>query len=307
MLALLQKQATVVVLALVALGCAVLTLHSEPEEPLVTERSDWVRTPQEPEPLGGPPPAPGGVAAAELRRAARTGDAVAVHGAPIALELFDSLRRASTSLRDIALTTHRTSARDAVERVARGEAELAVVTTPETESERGLGLACKPLGEFVPVVIVHARNPLRDIRRADLRRVLRGAVADWSHLGGHAGPIRLLRPPAGPRSDRIASLLIPGDGLGAGQDCSGDAAIVASVAGDESALGVVPMAAVGESAEVVVLTVDGARPDDRTHYPARCTLRLVYRAGHAAAVDRLLEFADGRRGRNALSEVLCLR
>lgn len=107
-------------------------------------------------------------------------------------------------------------------------------------------------------VVAHPASPIEQIGLAQLRQVLSGRVGDAARLGGTAGPLRVhVRTESSDAWTLTAQQLLGDSHAGADlQRHETDAELVQAVTGDERALGVVPLSAVG--AAKVLAVVDSA-------------------------------------------------
>ena len=109
----------------------------------------------------------------------------------------------------------------------KGEADLAMISTALSNEAEVIGrsdpslpitrLQVFPIARTRAALVVHSANPLRSISNEDLRRVLSGAITDWSELGGQPLPIRIVavREGGGVVSSVEAAALGPGKHISA--------------------------------------------------------------------------------------------
>ncbi len=135
----------------------------------------------------------------------------------------------------------------AMQRVADGHADLAVICVTTDGVPLPRGLQRQVMGRFVPVLVRHADNKVVDLRTVDIQGIYSGKIQDWQQLGGKPGPIRLLSSAARARND---GLLPPGSLLAGsiGQRGLTDAEVLRRVRRDPHALGVVAQGAVNQGA-----------------------------------------------------------
>ncbi len=215
-----------------------------------------------------------------------------VRWSPLAHELlaaeFASLASAPADERvDLAVEPDRS----AMDRVARGDAALAVVATELTPWDRQRGLAGQPCGRFVPVLVVNETNPVRSVTSRAMREAATGQTRHWRPLGGRAdADIELAVPEAKALRQRSAALLIAGDRFANDAvKLPDEAAVLAFVRSRPNALGVVGAASLAGTgaAGVRALSIDGATPDS-ADYRWQTPLTLVTRVDRDARTERLL-------------------
>ncbi len=118
-------------------------------------------------------------------------------------------------------------------------------TEPSMEVRTPASTSPSPAPVTTPLaLIVHRSQAQQSIPLGAAQAVLAGVVSDWTFLGGQPGAVRVL---AGPLVDAVGAVRMPSD-----------AAVVAAVAAEPLAIGLVPAPAV--TPLVRVLPVDGADP-----------------------------------------------
>ena len=110
-------------------------------------------------------------------------------------------------------------------------------------------------------VIVHPANPLKALDRATLHDVFTGKIADWSQLGGPAGPIKVLaRDDKSGTYDTFKQLVLGADPLSQrAQRFAGSEALSDAVASEPAAIGFVGFAYV-RAARALAVGEQGATP-----------------------------------------------
>jgi phosphate transport system substrate-binding protein len=196
-----------------------------------------------------------------------------------------------------------------------GSADLAASTRPLSAAELrdaralGLPLAEHVIGQDALAVVVHPENPLRALPFETLPALFRGEVDSWAAVGGHHGRVRPIVPRNYSDDRRALDLLV-----GAVDERrrapyparafyfeSADE-IVATVARDRDAVGVVSRVLVTEDVRAVPLVVDGeprvpaiASIRDGT-YPLRRGLYLFSLNPPSAEVASFLRFLGSTEG-----------
>ena len=77
-----------------------------------------------------------------------------------------------------------------VEETRRGMAHIGMVARALTEAEGDL--TGFPIARDAVALLVHADNPVRQIRSAQLRDIYTGRITRWEQLGGNPGPITVI-------------------------------------------------------------------------------------------------------------------
>jgi phosphate transport system substrate-binding protein len=156
--------------------------------------------------------------------------------------------------------------------LAAGTCDVGMASRPIEDAEasallaRGYGDLRSAAAEHVialdgVAVIVHPNNPLRALDRAALHDIYVGKVADWSALGGAAGPISVLaRDSKSGTFDTFKHLVLGQDELAAGaKRYAENAALADAVASEPSAIGFVGLAYV-RAAKALAVGEPGAAP-----------------------------------------------
>lgn len=254
------------------------------------------------------PPTPGGAAPLAIAPNALRMAASGV-GLLVAAEPLEQAFEQGAAGRDLVIEG--TSDRGALERLRQGRADVALIDRTLAADEQGLGLGELVLGHHLLALAVHRDQPLRNLDRERLRRVLTGELRSWRPLNGVDTAIRLLVPMPGPWTDHAAELLIPGDRLwSSARNMKNEVAILDFVARTPEALGVVSARALELQGQARGLAIDGALPDRAAFlsgfYRFGVTLRLVYRRPPTAGVADLLRYLQSDEGRLLLNSVATL-
>ncbi len=231
-----------------------------------------------------------------------------VHASTSALEIIGDLLSASRnrSIAPFHAIIEPSSDRGAIAALIEGGDGIALVCHPPDSDEQRYGLRNRLLGYHVMTLAAHRDNPVRTLPAPDLRAILTGEVNGWAPLGWGARPIRLLAPRPGHLCDLAARLLIPGDRFSANAVLRGsDEDILATVAKDQHALGIVPLAALTQRPDLRALAIDLIAP---THHEVRasryryaCPLRVLWRGPPSEGLERFLAFLDSNGGKQALA------
>jgi phosphate transport system substrate-binding protein len=84
----------------------------------------------------------------------------------------------------------------AIEKLEKGEVDLASIGRSLTAEEKAQGLSATSIGREKIAIVVGADNPFHgNITFAQFAKIFRGEITDWSELGGQPGPIRFIDRP----------------------------------------------------------------------------------------------------------------
>jgi phosphate transport system substrate-binding protein len=204
------------------------------------------------------------------------------------------------------------SADGALQAVAEGEADLAVVERdleaaealdPETWKPR---LRAWPIGRGGLVVVVHPSNPVRGLSLAELQQVFAGNARRWTDLGGEDRTLRLVTREAGaPLRLLMEREVLQGSPLaGTAVVMPNDQAVASYVAEQPEAIGY--LSASWVTTAVKALAVDGAWPDPASvaagHYPLTYPLVVVTPTAISGKAKGFVEYCLGEEGQQAMGE-----
>jgi hypothetical protein len=261
-----------------------------PPLPAVARREPSPPAATAPEPANEPLPAPS--PAAEVRVPARR--TLRARWSPVAQQLLGERFAAALTQDDagFAVELQVEPDRSAIDRIARGEAALAIVAAEVTTHDLARGLEATSCGRYVPVLVVNESNPVRSLSARAMRETVTGQTRHWLAVGGRAGvAIELAVPEATPLRQRAAALLIAGDRFaGDAVKLAGDGGILDFVRGRPNALGLVSAAALDDgpaAGGVRPLAIDGALPGT-SGYRWQTPLSVVTRVGRDEATERVL-------------------
>lgn len=117
-----------------------------------------------------------------------------------------------------------------------------------------------PIAYDAIVIIVHPKNPIRNLTREEIRGVFSGRIRNWSEIGGRSHPITLVSREEGSGTREAFQHLIMGKeeiSLRAlVQDSNG--AIRQVIADDPNAIGYISLGLVND--RVIALKIDGVEP-----------------------------------------------
>jgi len=76
-----------------------------------------------------------------------------------------------------------------IEGLIAGDTDLAGVSRPLKPEEKRLGLTSTIIGYDAIAVFVHAKNPVRNVSRKELKGIFTGRITNWQQVGGISAPI----------------------------------------------------------------------------------------------------------------------
>lgn len=194
-----------------------------------------------------------------------------------------------------------------IKALSAGAADLAGSGRFLTKQEKAAGLVEHRLGWDPLVVVVHATNPVENVSREDLRRMLLGAVCNWNQVGGRDLPILQVAAPQGSGvHDAIEKLLLDDAQL------SPQAIVSLVVADADRNVAILPAAFTVTSMSMVdvdkvkVIKIDGVLPNRHNvaagAYPLIKPLLLVTRGKPAGKLALFINFAKSAEGQAIIAK-----
>lgn len=176
-----------------------------------------------------------------------------------------------------------------------------------TNQEKAAGLVEHRLGWDPLVVVVHATNPLENISKEDLRRILLGAFRNWNQLGGRDLPILQVAAPQGSGvHDAVEKLLLDD------QHLSSQAIVSLVVADADRNVALLPAAFTVTSMSMVdvdkvkIVKIDGVLPNRQNvaggAYPLIKPLLLVTRGQPHGKLALFVNFAKSPEGQAIIAK-----
>lgn len=257
----------------------------------------------------GIPAAPGGVAILPVfKRIARR--QLKIFASRLCIDFAG--RPLARSFRDaqgeLELTFEHRSDRDAIEQVIGGDADLALVSVELSDFERNYGIEERVFAYLLPTLVVHANNPVGNLQREDVWKLLSGKMNSWAELGGQSADLHgyLTGPTSLVQSQELT--MMPGHEFSADWPMLSAAQVRARVASDLQALGVTHLA--GTNSDLRTLAIDGVFPSVHSfldgRYPFGHGFRVVFLSEKEADVEIFLRFLGSDAARDCLAGGLIL-
>ena len=174
-----------------------------------------------------------------------------------------------------------------------------------TKEEKASGLVEHSLGWDSLVVVVHVTNPVENVSKEDLRRMLLGTVVNWNQVGGRDLPVlQVAAPPGSGVRDAVENLLL------SDQPLSTQAIVSMVVADADRNVALLPAAFTVTSKSMVdvdkvkVIKVDGLLPsrENAATYPLVKPLLLVTRGKPEGNLALFIKFAKGPEGQAIIAK-----
>lgn len=204
----------------------------------------------------------------------------------------------------VAITRKNTSA--AIQDVLNDNADLAAISRPLTDAEKARGLFAVPVQREKIAVVVGKDNPFSGgLTGSQFAQIFRGEIADWSSVGGTAGPIRLIDRPAASETRqalqaypvfKTAAFETGANATQMSEDST--AALVEELGAD--GIGYALVGQLAGQPNLKALELHKTLPSD-PNYPFSQPYSFVYAGGASPAMAAFLGYATGSPGQAALS------
>ncbi|MEO1348713.1 MAG: substrate-binding domain-containing protein [Cyanobacteria bacterium J06635_15] len=193
----------------------------------------------------------------------------------------------------------------ALQQVANGQANLAAIGRPLTETELAEGWQEVPISREKIAIIVSADNPFQEELTFDqFANIFRGEINDWSSLGGPVAPIRFIDRPE--ESDTRVALsnytIFKAAPFETGANAlsleTDDTAALVRQLGTDG-IGYAIASQVINQNEIRVVPMDGVLPDSEL-YPYSQPRSFVYKGQLSPPLQAFLDFSTGGLGQTAV-------
>ena len=236
-----------------------------------------------------PPPVPGGAASADPTAPAvpeqrDPNSPLRIHCSPSAFALLGPLVEHASKIahprRQLRLVPD--SDRRALARVLAGNCDAAVIGIQLPPGARRRDLATQVLGYRIAVPVVHARNPVTSVSKAQMTRLLSGQTKSWSELGWVQRRINRVGLASNGLGDP-AALLLQMEGTAPPGLALTEAEVLERIRGHRHAVGLLSLRAFKKARGVRALRPGGTGASvynyQRGAYTRACIFQLVFRHG----------------------------
>jgi phosphate transport system substrate-binding protein len=228
-------------------------------------------------------------------------------------ELAEELARSYMDLHDnITIPVKTADARKWVQNVGLSQCDIGLLSrdiTPEEADYYYPALMATPVCYSGIALIVHKGSAVSDLTMEQIAAILTGEISNWSDAGGGDAGITVYTP--GTDSEICETLLsllgLTGEDshlTGAAVECGSNAAVLAAVAADKGAIGIVALGSVDDTVSVIRVdgveaTADNVRDGLYALYEPFNMVTLGQPSGETAA---FLAFALGDEGQRICTE-----
>jgi len=204
------------------------------------------------------------------------------------------------------------SDRDAVEWLATGRGDFAVIGGQLSQRDLQYGLRGTRLGVELFALSVAPSSPLRSLSHQQVRQIFTGQLRAWSQLGLAGGDIVPVVPSEQAVAERAARALIPGDDFAAScRRVASERHVADQLLQDPDAIGIVRITDAPREAGQKLLQIDWCPPTLEAFgygtYPFGLQITLVTRGAPAGCAQDFAAFTRSAEGRSLLGGTLLLQ
>lgn len=164
---------------------------------------------------------------------------------------------------DVSFTYNPTGSSSGIEAALEGRCDIGLSSRGLTEEEKSSGLAETVLAYDGIAIIVHPDNPVGDLAPEQIADIYRGAIDNWSEVGGRDAEIVLIGREAGSGTrDGFESIIGVEDACKYRQELTSAGDVITAVSSNPGAIGYASLASVGDG--VKALSVGGVAPSEET-------------------------------------------
>lgn len=223
--------------------------------------------------------------------------------APINQALMQSFEQ---NYPNVAVVTQSSEAANSLEALLAGQTDLASISRPLTEDERGQGLIQVPVTREKIAIVVGADNPFREsLTIEQVNQIMAGEITDWEQVGGPSGAIRIVqRSPtsnAAQALQRYPNLRTTLAGQDEGQSPVEIDDLAAALGNDGVSFALA--SELSSRSQMRALPMYGQLPGD-ARYPFSQPFTYVYKKGASAKIQTFLGFVASATGQAAVSDAI---
>ena len=220
--------------------------------------------------------------------------------------MLDASRRFAT-VHDVRFQLEGGNSSAGLKALSAGAIDLAGSGRFLTAKEKKMGLVEHLIGWDPLVVVVHATNPIENVRSEDLRRMLLGSVRNWKQLGGRDLPLLQVAAAPGSGVHEAVDIFLHNE-----QHVTPQSIVSPVVADADRKVALLPAGftvtsmSMVEAAQVKVIKVDGLLPNRQNvmagEYPLLKPLLLVTRGKAKGTLALLVNFAKSPEGQALIAK-----
>jgi phosphate transport system substrate-binding protein len=252
-----------------------------------------------------PPPSPQEVVSFAPPTSIPSGTTIRINGSTSMVQINQALKAALTGkFPSVKVLTNAQGSDKGLEEVAKGAIDIAAVSRPLTEAERGQGLASSPIVRDAIAIVVGVKNPFAgDLTTAQVKDIFTGKITSWSQVGGSPAAIQVInRPAISGTHQSFQQEVLQGETFGTGANfkmMERDATTPILQALGLNGISYATYSQIAKQKTVRAIAVEGISPSE-PNYPFQRTLYYVYKEPASEAVKAFMGFAASSEGQEAI-------
>lgn len=160
-------------------------------------------------------------------------------------------------------TYNPTGSGSGIQAVSEGRCDIGVSSRALKDDEKAAGLKETIVALDGIAVIVNPQNPVKDLSLEQIAKIYTGEIADWSELGGAAGPIAVIGREAGSGTrGAFEEIVGVADACKYTNEYSSTGDVIGNVASNPNGIGYASLSAVDDTVKAVA--VNGVTPSEDT-------------------------------------------
>lgn len=181
-----------------------------------------------------------------------------------------------------------------IENAASGSSDVGTSSRELKDEEGDLGLVDTPIAYDAIAVIVHPRNPVKGLTRAEVKDIFQGRITNWRQVGGRDAPIGLVnRDEASGTREAFSKIVLEGEAFDlSAAVLPGTGQVRSVVASSRGAIGYISLGFVNR--RVKALKVDGVAPTAEAvregTYPVRRLLHFFTKGAPEGLAKEYVDF-----------------
>ncbi len=193
----------------------------------------------------------------------KSAGSVSTDGSTSMESVIGALGEAFQQKSGIGFTYNPTGSGSGIKAVQEGRCDIGLSSRALKEKESASGLKGTTLAYDGIAVIVHPKNPVKDLTTEQIAKIYTGGITNWSQVGGENAEIVLIGREAGSGTrDGFESVTKTKDACKYRQELTSTGDVITTVSQNAAAIGYASLASVKDS--VRALTIGGVAPSEKT-------------------------------------------
>jgi phosphate transport system substrate-binding protein len=236
-----------------------------------------------------------------------TGTTVRISGSTSMVQINQSLKNTfQQQFPGTTVDTKATGTEEGIQAVLAGQADIAAISRPLTDTEKSQGLKSIGVAQDAIAIVVGDKNPFRTgLTSQQVIDIFQGRITDWSAIGSSSAPIKVInRPAISGTHQAFIKIILKNQPFGTGPNfriMEKDATTPILQALGKDGISYATAAQVEKQTTVRVVPVDGLTPE-ASNYPYVRILGYAYKDPANPGVMAFLGFAGAPLGQTAIHQ-----